>query len=120
CMVKRRLRTLRDFTTSCADTELMWSILRHSLSKTMPANAARFFARPIPTGLDLAAFSQHRRSRRKLRGNWPGSVGKITQQNGKISRSKAILGILPGPIRRNPRRKESQFERLATRKRAQE
>src|SRR6266536_4617130 len=119
-MVKRRLHSLRDFTTSCGNAKSTSSILRQSSSKTLRASAARFFARPIRTGLDLSVFSRHKRSKRKFTRNSPGSSGRITQQNGKRPRLKAILAILPGPIQRNLSRKKSQSERSATKKRARQ
>src|SRR5439155_24095777 len=119
-MVKRRLRTLRDFMTSSGNAKLTWSILRQFSCKTEPTNMVRFFAKPIRTGLALAVFSQHKQSRTKFARNFPGSRGKITQQNGKRSPSKATLAILPDRIQRSPNRKKLRCERSATRKRARQ
>src|SRR5215211_1377460 len=114
CMVKRRLRTLLDFTTSFGNAKLTSSILRQSSSKIVPANMVRFFARPIRIGLDLGVFSQHKRLRKRFTINFPGSRGKITQQNGKRSRSKGILAILPDPMqKKRSSRKRSRSERSA-------
>ena len=102
CMAKRRLHSLRDFMTSYGNMKSTSSILHQFSSKTAPASTARFFARPIRIGLDLAVFSRHKRSRRKFARNSPGNRGKITQQNGKRSRSKATLAILQGPNIKKP------------------
>src|SRR4030095_2637601 len=113
-------RSLRDFTTSYGNAKLTSSIFRQSSSKTVPANTARFFAKPIRTGLDLAVFSRHKQSRRKFTRNSPGNREKVTRQNGKRPRSKVTLAILPGPMQRSSSRKKSRSERSAIRKRARQ
>src|SRR5215510_13283341 len=97
-MVKRRPRTLRDFTTNFVNRELTWWIFHQSFSKIESTSTARFFARPIHTGPDWAVFSRHKLLKTRFARNSPDSRKKITQQNGKRPRSKEILGILPDRI----------------------